>query len=136
MHLFPAHIEQLLSLYGTFQNIDTDLDERLNGFIVSHASAQSKNNFVLLGCEVQNALRSYTPSNFEVLGPRHEEWKPSKGTWCAVKDQPEGYFFVKLVAFTDLPALRREIMTTTKDVILEKWEGEEDDSYGVEAQGS
>ncbi|GKT29081.1 hypothetical protein ADUPG1_005145, partial [Aduncisulcus paluster] len=29
-----------------------------------------------------------------------------------------------------------EVMTTTKDVILEKWEGEEDDSYGVEAQGS
>ncbi|GKT22549.1 hypothetical protein ADUPG1_012153 [Aduncisulcus paluster] len=27
-------------------------------------------------------------------------------------------------------------MTTTKDVILEKWEGEEDDSCGVEAQGS
>ncbi|GKT20190.1 hypothetical protein ADUPG1_011691, partial [Aduncisulcus paluster] len=132
-HIFPAHFHHLMMWYGTIQNIDTDLDERLNGFITPYSTSHSSKSLKSLGINVQNALRDVIPTVFEQLGPRDQLWRPSKGVWCAVKDANGDFFFVKIIERSDLPATVEEI---THDVLLDVWEESEDDSYSVEAQGS
>ncbi|GKT27876.1 hypothetical protein ADUPG1_000249 [Aduncisulcus paluster] len=156
-------LHEMCEWYGTVQNFDTDLDERLNGFITPRTTALSKNNLVPLGIRIQNDLRDLDISIFKQIGPRDPEWMPVANVWCAISDGETGFNYVKLVNVMDIPNPRRiqcedemkshcteypthnfyfvryycieKIDDITKDVVLKVWGEENGDSYGVEVQG-
>ncbi|GKT26429.1 hypothetical protein ADUPG1_013355 [Aduncisulcus paluster] len=164
VHIFPMHLEKIIEHYGTFQITDTDIDERLNGYIREKASSRSIRSYIPLGITSQNGLHSYKVTVYENVGPRDPGWNPSPGVWCMIKVNQDEQYFVKILKKEELPdRIKSNIISTmissidshpsskfffvqyykakeidevTGDIILTVWEEDEGDSFGVEAQGS
>ncbi|GKT32808.1 hypothetical protein ADUPG1_006872 [Aduncisulcus paluster] len=162
INFFPHHLEEMVDTFGSIFNCDTDIEERLNGYIIEQSRPSDIRDYKALALRAQSKL-CFSPRALTVMiTPRDEGWNPSHGTWCSVKSE-EGFYYVKLFAMKKLPDEQKEriknVLVTEKehfpgssflivqyfkkrsicrmsgDIILTEW-GSHEDNFGVEPKES